>query len=70
MHNEYFKRLSRGGLKVPLPSLADFTCDSFDILDFTETEFEKNILLQEKQRQFPYIYIRIHQRETLHVKHI
>ena len=55
---------------MPLPSLADFTCDSFDILDFTETEFEKNILLQEKQRQFPYIYILIHQTETLHVKHI
>ena len=41
LHNEYFKRLSRGGLILPSSSLADFTCVCFAILDFAETKFEK-----------------------------
>ena len=47
------KLLSRGGLKVPSPSLANFNCDCFAISNFAETKLEKKLLLQEKHEYFP-----------------
>lgn len=48
MYNKNNERLSRGGLTIPSLSLADFTCDYFAILYFTETEFEEtNITARE-----------------------
>ena len=48
MHNENNERSLRGGLTVLPASLADFTCDCFAVLYFTETEFEEtNITARE-----------------------
>ena len=39
--NEYFKILSRGGLFVPSPSLAEFTCSGFAVLDICDAKIAK-----------------------------
>ena len=39
--NNYFNLLSRGGLTVPSPSLAEFVTSSFAILDFVDGKLAK-----------------------------
>ena len=65
--NKYLNRLSRGGLIVPSPALADFSCNGFAVLDYVDAIIQRYSRVSVREagqyvisKNCPNVYMREH----------